>query len=183
MGETRDGVTLDDLMAYAQQSQELGTKHKVIGEQHLMHLLASVAREAGSRFGNDGLDMVGEAVRRFGEERGRHIARTVRDAGKPLTLMNFFLYHDMDTSGNETVPELVEGELHVRVFRCVLAERLKEFGLEEYGKHYCMPIDLATLRGYNPKLEIEIKSQLTRGADCCLFVYRQPPEAVESGNS
>ena len=179
MSEANGGITVDDLMAYAQQSQELGNTYRAPGEQHLMHLLGSVAREAESRFGEEGLEMVQEAVRRFGEERGRLIAQTVREAGKPLTLMNFFLYHDMDTSGNEAVPELIDGELHVRVLRCVLADRLGEFGLEEYGKHYCIPIDLATLRGYNPRLEIEIKSQLTSGADCCLFVYRQPRGATE----
>ncbi|UCD56623.1 MAG: L-2-amino-thiazoline-4-carboxylic acid hydrolase [Candidatus Hydrogenedentota bacterium] len=182
MGKAADGITADDLVAYAQKSQELGNKYKVSGGQHVMHLLASMAREAESEFGEKGLEMVGQAVRHFGEERGQCIARIVKDSGKPLTLMNFFLYGDMDISGNEMVPELVNGELHIRVLRCRLADRLKELGLGEYGKHYCMHIDLATLRGYNPKLQLEIKSQLTLGDDCCLFIYRQPREAVESGD-
>ena len=179
MSKPKSTVTANDLMAYARESQELGAKHKVSGEAHLMRLLAAVAREAETEFGEKGLEMVERAVARFGEERGNRIAQTAKDAGKPLTLMNFFLFSDLVTTGHEIVPELVDGEFHVRVNKCSLADRLTELGLEQYGKHYCIPIDLATLRGYNPKLEIEIKSQLTSGADCCLFVYRQPRGATE----
>jgi hypothetical protein len=170
---------MDDLLAYAQESQELGTKHKVPGEGHLMHLLASVAREAEAAFGTEGLEMVRRAVTRAGEERGRCIAQTAREAGKPLTLMNFFLYSDLVTTGHEVVPELVDGEFHLRVNKCSLADRLNELGLEEYGKHYCIPIDIAILKGYNPKLQLELKAQMTLDADHCHFVYRQPPGAVD----
>jgi hypothetical protein len=175
-----EGITVADLMNYAQKSQELGKKYKVAGERHLMHLLASVAREAESELGEQGLEMVRRAVARFGEERGARIAQTVREAGEPLTTMNFFLHSDLDASGHEMTPELVDGEFHIRVFKCSLDDRLKELGLEEYGKHYCVPIDIAILKGYNPKLQLEIESQLTGGGDCCHFVYRQPREAVES---
>jgi hypothetical protein len=179
MSEPKSTVTMDDLMTYAQESQELGTKHKVPGEAHLMHLLAAVAREAEAAFGVEGLDMVERAVAAFGEERGRRIAQTARDAGKPLTLMNFFLHSDLVTTGHEVVPELVDGEFHVRVNKCSLADRLTELGLEKYGKHYCIPIDIAILKGYNPKLQLELKAQMTLDADHCHFVYRQPPGAAE----
>jgi hypothetical protein len=178
MAEAGGGITSEDLISFAQQRQELGDEYKVPGEQHLMHLLGAMAREAESVFGERGLEMVGRAVDHFGEERGRSVARVVTGAGKPLTLMNFFLYGDMDTSGNEMVPELVGDELHIRVHKCIFADRLKDFGLEKYGVHYCNYIDTATLRGYNPKLELEIKSQLTSGAECCHFIYRQPQGAV-----
>ncbi len=174
MNKAEDGITMDDLMEYARQSQEVGTRYKVAGEKHLMHLLASIAREAEAAFGEEGLEMMERAVVRFGEERGARIGATVREQGKPLTLMNFFLHSDLDTSGHEVMPELVEGEFHIRVLKCSLEERLKELGLQEYGKYYCIPIDIAILRGYNPKLHLEIESQLTRGGDCCHFIYRQP---------
>lgn len=178
MNEAAGGVTMDDIMEYARQSQEVGKKYKVAGEKHLMHLLAAMAREAEAEFGEKGLEMVERAVARFGEERGARIAGTVREQGKPLTLMNFFLYGDLDTTGHEMTPELVVGEFHIRVFKCSLEERLKELGLQEYGKHYCIPIDIAILRGYNPKLQLEIESQLTRGGECCHFIYRQPKGAA-----
>lgn len=178
MTESAGGITMDDLMEYARQSQEVGKKYKVAGERHLMHLLAAMAREAQSEFGEKGLEMVERAVARFGEERGARIADTVRERGKPLTLMNFFLHSDLDTTGHEMTPELVDGEFHIRVFKCSLEERLKELGLQEYGKHYCIPIDIAILRGYNPNLQLEIESQLTRGGDCCHFIYRQPEGAA-----
>lgn len=174
------GITMDDLMEYAQQRQEVGDKYAVPGEKHLMHLLASVAREAEAEFGKKGLEMVERAVGRFGEERGRGIAQRAREAGKPLTLMNFFLHSDLNTAfGIEMTPELVDGEFHVRIAKCGLNDWLKELRLEQYGKHYCIPVDIAILRGYNPKLKLEIKSRLTCGADCCHFVYSQPAGAVE----
>ena len=179
MSESKSTVTMDDLMAFAQESQELGTKHKVPGEAHLMHLLAAVAREAEGEFGEKGLEMVERAVARFGEERGRRIAQTAKEAAKPLTLMNFFLFSDLVTTGHEIVPELIDGVFHVRVNKCSLADRLTELGLEKYGKHYCKPIDIAILRGYNPRLQLELKAQMTLDADHCHFVYRQPPGAVE----
>ena len=180
MSEAAAGITMEDLASYAQQAQEAGDKYKVSGDQHVMHLLGSMAREAEFRFGDEGLEMVRRAVERFGEERGRRVARIVKQEGKPLTLMNFFLHGDMDVSGNEMVPELVDGKLHIRVTRCRLADKLKELGLEEYGKQYCIAIDIAALRGYNPRLKLETRSQITRGADCCLFVYEQPKGAAES---
>jgi hypothetical protein len=178
MAESAGGITMDDLLSFAQKSQEVGKKYKIAGEKHLMHLLASIAREAESEFGEEGLKMVHHAVERFGEERGARIAQTVRGNGEPLTLMNFFIHSDLDTTGHEMTPELVDGDFHIRVFKCSLDDRLKEMGLREYGKHYCIPIDIAILRGYNPKLELEIGSQLTRGGDCCHFIYRQPAGAV-----
>ena len=179
MSEAKSTVTMDEVMAYAQESQKLGAKHKVAGEAHLMHLLAAIAREAEAAFGTEGLEMVERAVARFGEERGRRIAQTAKEAGKPLTLMNFFLHSDLVTTGHEVVPELVDGEFHVRVNKCSLADRINELGLEKYGKHYCLPIDIAILKGYNPKLQLELKAQMTLDADHCHFVYRQPPGAVE----
>jgi hypothetical protein len=178
MSIKQSGIPFEDMLSYAQQSQEVGQRYKVPGDQHLMHLLSAVAREAEASFGKKGLKMVEHAVTVFGEERGRRIAEMVKQDGKPLTLMNFFLYGDLDTSGNEMVPEFVDGELHVRVMKCRLFDKLHELGLEKYGKHYCRPIDKAVLRGYNPRLELEVKSQISGGADCCSFVYRQPPDAI-----
>ena len=178
MSESAGGITMDDLMEFARRSQEIGDTYKVAGEKHLMHLLASMAREAESEFGEKGLQMVQRAVERFGEERGTRIAHIVKEKGNPLTLMNFFLHSDLYTTGHEMTPELVDGEFHIRVFKCSLDERLKELGLQHYGKHYCIPIDIAILKGYNPKLQLEIKTQLTLGGDCCHFVYRQPEGAA-----
>ena len=178
MVESAGGITMDDLMDFARQNQEVGNTYKVPGEKHLMHLLAAMAREAQSEFGEKGLQMVQRAVERFGEERGALIARVVKEKGEPLTLMNFFLHSDLYTTGHEMTPELVDGEFHIRVFKCSLDDRLKELGLREFGKHYCIPIDIAILKGYNPKLQLEIKSQLTRDGDCCHFIYRQPKGAV-----
>ena len=176
MDNNESGISMEELIAFANESQEMGKRHKVPGEKHLMHLLASIAREAEARFGADGIEMVEQAVARFGEERGRCVAQKVKDAGRPLTVTNFFLYSDLDTGfGIEKTPELVDGEFHTRVSRCGLNDRLAELGLEKYAKHYCIPVDIAILKGYNPKLKLEIKSQLTREADCCHFVYSQPP--------
>jgi hypothetical protein len=178
MAQKEGGIPFEDIMSYAKESQEAGTKYKVPGDQHLMHLLSAIAREAEAAFGEDGLLLVERAVARYGEERGRRIAKLVRKDGKPLTLMNFFIYGDLDTSGNEMVPEFIDGELQVRVTKCRLFDKLHELGLQKYGKHYCRPIDRAILRGYNPRLELEVKTQISGGADCCLFVYRQPPGSV-----
>jgi len=167
------------LLKYAKESQEAGSKYKVPGDQHLMHLLASIAREAEETFGKEGLAMVERAVARFGEERGQRIAQLVKKDGKPLSLMNFFLYGDLDTSGNEMVPEFVEGELQIRILKCRLFDKLHELDLQKYAKYYCRPIDSAVLRGYNARLELDVKTQISGGADCCLFVYRQPPGSVK----
>jgi hypothetical protein len=179
MAKKEGGLQLEDLLEYARESQEVGSKYKVPGDQHLMHLLASVAREAEEAFGENGLAMLEQAVFRFGEERGRRIAQRVREDRKPLTLMNFFLYSDLDVSGNEMVPEFVEGELRIRVMKCRLFDKLHELGLQKYAKHYCKPIDSAVLRGYNARLELDVKTQISGGADCCLFVYRQPSGSVK----
>ncbi|RJP22224.1 MAG: hypothetical protein C4520_08475 [Candidatus Abyssobacteria bacterium SURF_5] len=179
MAGKEGGIHLDEIMAYAKESQEIGARHKVPGDQHVMHLFGSIAREAEAEFGAAGLAMVERAAARFGEERGRRIAELVKRDKRPLSLMNFFLYADFDTGGNEMVPEFVDGELWVRVTKCRLFDKLHELGLQRFGLHYCRPIDRAVLRGYNPHLELEVKTQISGGDDCCFFIYRQPSGSVK----
>ena len=180
MSKSQAGITMEDLMYYAQQVQEVGQKYKDPGDQHIMHLTAAMAKQAEAAFGEKGLEMVGRAVTSFCEARGRHIAKIVSKAGKPLTLMNFFIHYDLKMDDIELAPEIVNGELHVCVSKCGPADKLKQWGLEQYGIHYCLYSDEAILRGYNPKLSLEITSRLVSGDDCCRFIYRQPAEALHT---
>ncbi len=179
MNNAQEGINVEDLVYYAEQTEKIGKKYKDPGDQHIMHLTAAMAMEAQAAFGEKGLEMVGRAVSRFCEARGRRITRIVAGEGKPLTLINFFLYYDLEMDDIELAPEIVNGELHVHISKCGPAEKLKQWGLEQFGIHYCLHSDEAILRGYNPKLSLEITKRLTSGDDCCRFIYRQPAKAIE----
>jgi hypothetical protein len=135
-------------------------------------LFCSVAEEIINQFGDKGRDAIIQAVKKYGEERGRRIAKLVKSLGKELSLKNFFIYIDLDIRKTAKYrPKIVDGKAVVVIRECVFCNGCKEWNKLEYGKIYCEHIDTAVLKGYNPDLVIEVPSILTRGDDRCVLRY------------
>lgn len=136
-------------------------------------LFATVAREVIERWGDEGREAVVAAVRRFGEERGRRMAERAAAEGRENSFATFLVLSDLDTSYHQMAPEVEEGALRVTVSYCPFAAACREWGIDEYGKHFCEEIDAAIMRGYNPeRYETVCERNLTAGADSCILVYR-----------
>jgi hypothetical protein len=61
----------------------------------------------------------------------------------------------------------------VQVVQCPWAEAWKDNDLLPFGRMYCLEIDQALVKGFNPELKIDVKSTQTNGADHCDFVYHR----------
>lgn len=136
-------------------------------------LLGSIAAEVIARFGDEGREAIIAGVRRYGEERGRRLAERVKSEGREPDFASFTVCSDLDTGYHRMEPHMEEGRLRVEVSYCPLAQALKEWGLEEYGKYFCRNIDAAIMRGYNPeRYETVCERNLTEGAETCTIIYR-----------
>ncbi len=136
-------------------------------------LFATVAREVIDRWGDEGREAVVEAVKKFGEERGKRMAERAAAEGRENSFADFLVLSDLDTGYHQMVPEALEGALKVTISYCPFAAACAEWGLSEYGKYFCQEIDAAIMRGYNPeRYETVCEQNLTEGAETCVLVYR-----------
>lgn len=163
---------MDELLEVAKEMEEVGDRYKTHLFSMFSQLFCTIAEVIISNFGDKGREAMAEAVKKYGEERGRRIAELVKSMGKETDLKNFFIYGDFDSRANLTyAPNLVEGNLEICVTECPYDKGCKDWGKEEFGKIYCEYIDKAVLRGYNPDLVLEVPSNMTKGDENCVLRY------------
>lgn len=152
--------------------EEVGKKYKINLFNFFARIFCTLTEELISQFGEKGKETVINAVKKFGERRGREIAEIVKSLGKELTLKNYFIYSTFD--GEQTTKykiNLVNGNVELIIRKCVFCDGCKDWDKLEYGKLYCDYIDEAILKGYNPNLKIEVPKALTRGDKRCIQRY------------
>jgi len=172
MSEKLDGFTNDDLLEVLDRQKEVGIKYKTHFFAMFSHLFCTIAEEVINNFGDEGKKAIANAVKKFGAERGRRIANLVKSLGKELTLKNFFIYSDLNTSETTKYKvKIIDGNLEITIRDCVFCNGCKEWDKLEYGKIYCEYIDESILKAYNPSLNFEITSILTKGDKKCIQRY------------
>ena len=114
------------------------------------------------------------AVRRYGEQRGRRMALRAGADGQPLTMDNYLAYGEWQAAPGEMSAEIVATQPHLvkHVHGCPWHRAWAAEDLMPYGSVYCLDIDEALVRGFNPALRLDVNSTQTAGDDCCEFVYR-----------
>jgi hypothetical protein len=131
-------------------------------------LFAEIAGEVTNRFGKEGEEAIRQAVRTFGERRGKNIAENAAADGKPNTPENYLPYYDMERSALFECDTIQNEQCIDQYFRvCPFAKTWLDDGTEKFGKMYCDEIDGALARGYNPDFEHTRHSHLLYGSDCC----------------
>ncbi len=138
----------------------------------MAELFAALAEEVVTRFGSEGELAVRQAVRNFGEMRGRRIAENARQSGKDNTVANYLPFYDMERSLLFTA-ESQTGANEVRqcFSKCIFADAWKNLQAERYGLLYCEEIDPAIARGFNSSLQCEHKEYLLKGGTQCTFRF------------
>ncbi len=106
-----------------------------------------------------GRELIREAIRRFGLERGRRMKKRALALGLEPTLENFGRVSDL--------PEIGWGEAPKERF-CPFAEVWFEKDALELGKLYC-DVDVWKYKGYNPHIAVERKSWILDGDDECRY--------------
>lgn len=132
----------------------------------------SVILEAGEEQGGR---ILRDAVKKYGEQRGRRMALRAKKNGHPLTMDNYLAYGEWEVPKGEMKFRFAEKTPHARlhVFKCPWNDIWMKNDLVDYGHYFCREIDAALVRGFNPELEIEINSTQTTGGNYCDFLFKE----------
>jgi hypothetical protein len=147
-------------------------------------LFAWLARSVVQRAGEvRGEAVVREAVRRYGGQRGRRMALRAQADGQPLTMANYRAYGEWQAAEGETAHEKVmQGpDMVAHVHRCPWHRAWEAHKVMPFGRLYCLEIDQALVRGFNPALQLDVNSILTEGDPYCEFVYHDVEPAGGTG--
>lgn len=151
-------------------------------KQHAI-LFALLARALVQRLGVEaGEALVRRAVRRYGEQRGQRMAQRALRDGQALTMPTYLQYKEWRSSTGESRSENFPqgGDLVSKVSICPWNNAWFEQDLLPFGRLYCLEVDEALVRGFNPALAISVSSTLSNGGEVCAFIFHQgagdPPE-------
>lgn len=138
-------------------------------------LMAWISRQVFQRVGPvKGEMLVRKAVRRYGEERGHRMAQRAQAHGKELSMVNYLIFSEWSAAANE-IDQRMEQNNHnnvrMLVERCPWNTAWMEHDLIEYGRLYCMEIDMALLRGFNPELHVDVIKTQTNDHQACDFIF------------
>jgi hypothetical protein len=123
----------------------------------------------------NGEAVIRKAVRQYGRERGRRMALRARANDHSPTMANFLAYGEWSAPEGEMEQVMVTKipNAEVQVVLCPWANAWKENDLLPFGRFYCLEIDHALIKGFNPDLRLDVISTLTNDADQCDFIYHQ----------
>ncbi len=145
-----------------------------LGPTHHALLMAWIAREAIQTFGElPADDLLREAIRRYGQQRGRRMAQRASARGLPLDWVSYLAYREWIAPESPHTSEIVAlvPQLHMQIARCPWNDAWQAEGLARYGHRYCRDIDRAIVQGFSPALELSVSRLLPAGDPCCEFVY------------
>lgn len=141
--------------------------------QHAL-LMGWLAREAICTLGEiPADDLLRDAVRRYGRERGQCMAQRAVARGHPLDWVSYLAYREWSApeGAHEDRVVALQPQLHMQVTRCPWHAAWEAEGLTAYGRRYCRDIDRAIVQGFSPALELSVSRTLASGDSCCEFVY------------
>ena len=149
---------------------------------HHALLFAWISRAVIERTGLErGEQVVRKAIRRYGEERGERMALRAQGDGVPLNMTSYMAYGEWAADPGESEHTVFEEDAGVRtvVHRCPWHKAWEDADLMEYGRLYCLEIDTALARGFNPELTLEVNRTLSNDGQDCEFVFRDAEGIVE----
>lgn len=140
-------------------------------------MFAQIAKQVVDEYGEQGENAVKEAVKHYGEKRGKGIAQRARTNGLPNSVDNYLTHYDMarsDLFKIETVYK--ENEIEQTFTHCPLGQQWADDGMHKYGILYCQMIDPAVASGYNTKFDV-VHDEYVLKEGQCHFLFQMKDEA------
>lgn len=112
-----------------------------------------------------------EAVADYGRQRGSRMAQRCKADGNPLDMVGYFAYSEWkwDEGFRKSNIQFTPYFAHY-VHECPWCTAWKESGLEDYGRYYCRCVDENICKGFNPELNLDMRSFLSgKEYDACEF--------------
>ncbi len=138
-------------------------------------LFSSIAKETFNQVGKKkGEPVICEAVKKYGQQRGKRMALRAKKDGQDLDIVSYFAYGEWEVPKNEMNLKLIEKTPNVRlnISKCPWHTVWEKNNLLEYGKYFCKEIDTALVYGFNSELEIKTNSIQTYGDELCDFIFK-----------
>jgi hypothetical protein len=122
--------------------------------------------------------VVRKAVRRYGQERGHRMALRAEADGEQLGMANYLAYGEWSADAGESEQAIVEEGADVRmtVHRCPWHAAWAENDLMRCGRLYCLEIDEALVKGFNPALRLDVNATRPNDGEPCEFVFHDVEE-------
>ncbi|MHA1518958.1 MAG: L-2-amino-thiazoline-4-carboxylic acid hydrolase [Promethearchaeota archaeon] len=170
--EKQDGLNLLYLMGAIPKRALAGKKFQTPGFGIGAQLFATMGKHIIDKLGpEEGELLIKAAVEEFGHTRGKKIAEKVSGLGKPLSLKNWLIHTDLNSSNTKLKSKFENGDLIVHVGGCTFIEAAQEWGVEDYAKIYCKYVDCAIMEGYNPDIKLKVNTRHETGEKFCRFQY------------
>ncbi len=114
-----------------------------------------------------------KAVRRYASQRGRRMAQRAQRDGQALTMLNYMVYGEWRAGEGEMQADTLTAAPHLKmhVNRCPWSTAWRENDLLPYGRYYCMEVDEALVRSFNPELRLDVDETQSGGGECCDFTF------------
>lgn len=148
-------------------------------------LFAWMVKEIIDRVGESkAAPVIGEAVRRYGMQRGARMAMRARANGQSIDMLDYLAYGEWKAGRDEMKMTIIEKKtrMRVKIPRCPWHTAWRENDLMRYGRYYCLHIDRAVLQGFNPALRLEVNEIKPEGAQECDMVFHDisltPPQML-----
>jgi hypothetical protein len=145
-------------------------------EIHHALLHAWMAKAIVERVGEQrGEAIIRKAIRQYGEERGRRMALRAQANKHVLSMATYIGYSEYRIRPGAIEMKIIERSPHarIRIPKCPWYATWKENELLSVGRLYCLEIDQALVRGFNPELRLDVNGTLPNGAAQCEFVYHE----------
>lgn len=122
----------------------------------------------------DGERIVRKAVRQYALQRGHRMALRAKANGHPLTMDNYVAYVEWTPDKGDMEQKIVEKtpDARIQVFKCPWHSAWEKNNLMEFGRYFCLEVDLALVEGFNKDLTLDIYGTRPNGAACCDMVFR-----------
>jgi hypothetical protein len=143
---------------------------------HHALLFAWLVRAAMERAGEErGEAAIRQAVRTYGEERGHRMALRAEANGERLDMESYMAYGEWAAAPGESEQVVVEDGADVRstVLRCPWHRAWAKDDVMAYGRLYCLEIDEALARGFNPALRLDVNTTLSNDGEPCELVFHE----------
>ena len=115
-----------------------------------------------------------EALRRWGDDRGREMREDHINRGWDLNVFNFVTYYDDPSAGDAWIAEnvILNPEKHIRIItKSLYANKFKEVGTGKLGILFEEESLKAQVAAYNPSMEVTIPKLIERGDDVSEFQF------------
>lgn len=142
-------------------------------QQHAL-LFAWIAQALIRTIGTEaGQAAIRRAAAIYGEQRGRRMAQRAAAHGEPTSMNAYMQYGEWQADPGLflTEQDSLDGTPRTLVWRCPWHQAWVGEGINDVGRLYCLEIDAALGRGFNPNLHLEVAATRSNGADACQFIY------------